>query len=458
GRGPVRDWLHAHATGLFSIDPGRSAILAAVLLAAWSGEASAVAFRRSGDPFRRQWSDAFIPFACLAVGLVTVSTLLYMFRSTWQRIVTDNSLLLYALKLQDDHGSLINAPAVRRMLLAFALAGLVLCLSRFYDIRRRHIGMAVMLVMAADLLPWAIRFNPFIDPHLLDLPVRHERLLDLHRDPLYRSAGMDFYGDPRPESAIFPPNTLSLWRIPDFRIYTSTPLESHVRLINRVQSRTYWDRSIHSPVRPLLDLASVKWIYTPPKYHPDMKNLLPAEHLAGMNGYINGSCLSRLRVTGAFPVRPETTETPYGVATAHVWEWLTGDPDRFTDQTLVEPATRGDSGVEAEWMTGVPERAAGRVLSFTALDHRVEAEVETVTPAVTVLSDAFYPGWKAAVNGQPVPVVRANGMFRAIPVPAGRSRVVFQYEPVSYRLGLFLMLVALGSVFLILQQRRRQEE
>jgi len=124
----------------------------------------------------------------------------------------------------------------------------------------------------------------------------------------------------------------------------------------------------------------------------------------------------------------------------------------------VEPATRGDSGVEAEWMTGVPERAAGRVLSFTALDHRVEAEVETVTPAVTVLSDAFYPGWKAAVNGQPVPVVRANGMFRAIPVPAGRSRVVFQYEPVSYRLGLFLMLVALGSVFLILQQRRRQEE
>lgn len=455
---PVRHWLFSHVPGLFGIDPARAAILAPILLAAWSGEATAAAFQRSGDPFRQRWRDAFTPFATLAVVLVMLATGLYMFRNFWQGVATDNSLLLYLLTLQEEHGSLINAPSIRRALVAFALAGLVICLSRFYDIKRQYVAIAAALVMAADLLPWAIRFNPFSEPDMLKLPVRYEQLLAQHREPMFRSAGIDSDAGTQPESAVFPPNTLSLWRMPDFRIYTSTPLASQVQLVNAVQQRTYWDRTLKEPVRPLLDLASVKWFYTPPGFQADLENAAPAEHHAGLNVYINGTVLPRLRVTGAHRVEYAAGQSAPDTVIETIWDWLHLVPLRFRYQTLVEvlPDTKTRQGLKSP--LDLPEYSEGRVVSFHPSDHRITAVIHGDTSALAVLSDAFYPGWTATVNDRPVPILRANGMFRAVAIPRGESRVVFRYAPVSFRLGLFLMLVAFGAVFLVLQQRVGQEE
>jgi uncharacterized membrane protein YfhO len=59
-------------------------------------------------------------------------------------------------------------------------------------------------------------------------------------------------------------------------------------------------------------------------------------------------------------------------------------------------------------------------------------------PGYLVLADTYYPSWKAFVDGQPWPVLRANYAFRAVALPAGYHRVIFRYEPVSFRLGLSL--------------------
>ena len=50
-------------------------------------------------------------------------------------------------------------------------------------------------------------------------------------------------------------------------------------------------------------------------------------------------------------------------------------------------------------------------------------------PAFLLLTDAYYPGWTASVNGEPTAVRRADVMFRAVPMPAGESTVVFEYRP-----------------------------
>ncbi len=52
-----------------------------------------------------------------------------------------------------------------------------------------------------------------------------------------------------------------------------------------------------------------------------------------------------------------------------------------------------------------------------------------------VLSDQFYPGWRAYVDGRESPIYRANYLFRAVPVPAGEHVVEFTYQPVSVGLG-----------------------
>ena len=54
--------------------------------------------------------------------------------------------------------------------------------------------------------------------------------------------------------------------------------------------------------------------------------------------------------------------------------------------------------------------------------------VEVDGPAgFLVVSDTWLRGWSATLDGESVPVLRANYAFRAVGVPAGRHEVVFRY-------------------------------
>ncbi|MDR2463617.1 MAG: YfhO family protein, partial [Verrucomicrobiales bacterium] len=65
-------------------------------------------------------------------------------------------------------------------------------------------------------------------------------------------------------------------------------------------------------------------------------------------------------------------------------------------------------------------------------------------PRLLTVSDAWYPGWRAFVDGEEVPIYRANYMFRGIVVPAGGHTVRFDYWPVNF--GWYLAAAALGLV------------
>ncbi|HEY70158.1 MAG TPA: YfhO family protein [Anaerolineae bacterium] len=68
----------------------------------------------------------------------------------------------------------------------------------------------------------------------------------------------------------------------------------------------------------------------------------------------------------------------------------------------------------------------------------VEIEVRSIQDAWLILSDTWYPGWRASVDGIEADILRADYLFRAIRVPAGEHLVVFRYEPLSVRLGFAL--------------------
>lgn len=82
-----------------------------------------------------------------------------------------------------------------------------------------------------------------------------------------------------------------------------------------------------------------------------------------------------------------------------------------------------------------------RIVSYDP--ERVVAETNAEGAGWLVLTDAWYPGWRATVDGQPVEIARADILFRAVPVPAGRHRVEFQFAPVSRWLGTAISLVTL---------------
>ncbi len=66
-----------------------------------------------------------------------------------------------------------------------------------------------------------------------------------------------------------------------------------------------------------------------------------------------------------------------------------------------------------------------------------EIALETLSggDGVLVLSEVYYPGWRAWVDDREVEVLRADYLFRAVELPAGDHRVRLIYDPWSFKLG-----------------------
>jgi hypothetical protein len=74
--------------------------------------------------------------------------------------------------------------------------------------------------------------------------------------------------------------------------------------------------------------------------------------------------------------------------------------------------------------------------------EQVIAEVTASYPGLLVLADLAYPGWIAEESGRRLPILRADGYFRAVVLTAGAHRVVFRYRPLSFYAGLALTAAA----------------
>ena len=160
-------------------------------------------------------------------------------------------------------------------------------------------------------------------------------------------------------------------------------------------------------------------------------------------------------------------------------QWLDGLPRAFR---VPEPAGPEGEGwfrpsVKDEAAAALPLRRSlwpVRLSSLADLARRVDVETyanghvalrmpEAVSGGgYVVLTDTFYPGWKAIVDGRVGPTIRAYHTFRAARIWSDAQRVEFAYDPLSFRLGLaislfgaaFWLSILMGwSVFRLAEQR-----
>ena len=101
------------------------------------------------------------------------------------------------------------------------------------------------------------------------------------------------------------------------------------------------------------------------------------------------------------------------------------------------------------------EGAVGRIEWLQETPGRIEMAVEVDRPSVVLVRDAYAPGWTAAVDGTPVPVLRADGRHRAVPIGTGRSRVRMIYRPPGLATGVALAGVSLALAGVFAFGRRR---
>ena len=89
--------------------------------------------------------------------------------------------------------------------------------------------------------------------------------------------------------------------------------------------------------------------------------------------------------------------------------------------------------------------------------NEIRLSVETGKAGYLVLSEVYYPGWRATVDGVETDIMRCDWCLRAIPLSAGRHAVVLEFSPPSFRTGAWISLLTFGcsAAGVALLRRRR---
>lgn len=109
----------------------------------------------------------------------------------------------------------------------------------------------------------------------------------------------------------------------------------------------------------------------------------------------------------------------------------------------------------ARSIVSVTNQSACTVHNTHFRDNRIEADVEAAGPALVVLSQSYYHLWHATVDGNPVPLLRANLAFQAVQIPAGRHHVQWIYRDPYLGIGGAVSALSLAACLLMSVRRTK---
>ncbi len=129
-------------------------------------------------------------------------------------------------------------------------------------------------------------------------------------------------------------------------------------------------------------------------------------------------------------------------------------PATGSDHTLLAPASEVARRVypqerERPGLAGITDRGYSTAVRVEIVDRQpntVTLQAELFRPGYVVLLDRFDPNWRATVDGQVTPILRANHMFRAVRVGLGKHLIRFYYRQRGLKAGVLVSL----STFLLL--------
>jgi uncharacterized membrane protein YfhO len=85
-------------------------------------------------------------------------------------------------------------------------------------------------------------------------------------------------------------------------------------------------------------------------------------------------------------------------------------------------------------------------------------DVSTDARGLLVVSQPFYPGWQALVNGEPVPIHQVDALLQGIPLEAGNHHVELRFHPSPLPAVVTLAALIACIAMLILDQRRSSNQ
>ena len=135
------------------------------------------------------------------------------------------------------------------------------------------------------------------------------------------------------------------------------------------------------------------------------------------------------------------------------------DPGRETfDPKILTWIDQADQNRVRPFMTGRVRSGSNESVKIDKYEpQRVEMTAKLDKPGMVILADVFYAGWKLTVDGKPEEMIRANRMMRGALVQSGEHKLVYTYEPESFRIGGAISILSLAGIFVALGLSRKKD-
>ena len=105
------------------------------------------------------------------------------------------------------------------------------------------------------------------------------------------------------------------------------------------------------------------------------------------------------------------------------------------------------------------DNAAGRVTRANWGVNDAVVSTESAESGTLLVSQVWYPGWEASIDGGTwQPVLRANGVWQAVQLPAGSHQVQLRFRSTAFLLGLAIALLTLVIVAVVWVFSYRQQQ
>jgi len=396
---------------------------------------------RQGAPEERRAVRRALWAAAVVLGVLALLESAGAVTGFWQAVIYPDMAPDKAAAFQ------ANLPAIRTgfwlaFLLAAAVAGAWELASR--DLLSARGTLVLLAVLAAidlyrvdrEFVRGTVLMNEAVDPVFFtpDGAIRFLQAEQARGEP-FRVLDIGTYGGAR--GRVGSPNLLAIHGLEQIGGHHGNELGRYRALVG--------GDALVNLTRRLLDLTNTTYLVSPGPLG-DAAGFTEVYRDPTAVVYRNDTAFPRAFLVGSVEVVPDDVALTRILA----------DPELDLRRTalLAEPLPAGvavepDPEGSVEWL--------GREVD------RYTLRVTTDRPALLVISENYFPAWRATVDGEPAPVLRADYTFRAVPVPAGTHEVRFEYRSevlqasavVSVGMLGLLLAVALGGA---VRGRRRGGE